>query len=97
MTLHVHRFTYMKLKSLLLFCTAAVLVICGGGCNLFKKSKKPKENPAIASEVEGEFRQRWVDRRVAELVAKGTDGAAARTQAEAEFGERYPYVKPPKK
>jgi len=87
----------MKLKSSRLFCTAALLVICCGGCNLFKKSKKPKENPAIASEVEGEFRQRWVDRRATELVAKGTDAATARTQADAEFRERYPYVKEPKK
>ena len=96
-TLHFHRFTYMKLKSLLLFCLAAVVAAAGSGCNLLRKSKKPKENPAIASEVEGEFRQRWVDHRAAELVAKGTDALTARSQADTEFRERYPYVKPPKK
>jgi hypothetical protein len=87
----------MKLKSSLLFCLAMFVGSSSGGCNLFKKSQKPKENPAIAAEVEAGFRQRWVDRRVAELVGKGTAADTARTQAEKEFRERYPYIKEQKK
>ena len=87
----------MKLKFPLLLCLATLVVSSSGGCNVFKKSKKPKENPAIAADVEAGFRQRWVDHRVAELVTKGTDAATARSQAETEFREKYPYVKEPKK
>lgn len=87
----------MKLKPLLLVCSATLIASSVTGCNLFRKNKKPKENPAIASEVEGEFRQRWVDRRVTELVSAGTDALTARNQAETEFRERYPYVKEERK
>jgi hypothetical protein len=83
----------MKLKPSLQVSLAVLLVSASTGCNFFKKNKKPKENPAIASEVEGEFRQRWMDRRVAELVGTGNDALTARSKAEAEFRERYPYIK----
>ena len=87
----------MKLKSLLVLCAAAIATFSVTGCNLFRKNKKPKENPAIASEVEADFRQRWVDHRVAELVAKGTEATAARAEAEADFRAKYPYLKERKK
>jgi hypothetical protein len=87
----------MKLKLSLLFCVATLTVSSSTGCNLFKKNKKPKENPAIASEVEAGFRQRWVDHRVAELVGTGTDALSARSQAENEFRAKYPYLKDEKK
>lgn len=87
----------MKLKSSLLLCLAPLILATSTGCNLFRKNKKPKENPAIASEVEALFRERWVDQRVPELTATGMDAAAARSQAEADFYERYPYVKKPKR
>jgi hypothetical protein len=83
----------MKLKPSLLVYLALVMACSSTGCNIFRKNKKPKENPAIASEVEAEFRQRWVDHRVAELVGAGGDATAARTQAETEFRARYPYIK----
>jgi hypothetical protein len=86
----------MKFKSSLLVCLAGILFL-GSGCTLFKKSKKPKENSAIASEVEADFRQRWVDHRVAELVAKGTDATTAAAQADTEFREKFPYVQNRKK
>jgi hypothetical protein len=82
----------MKLKSSLLLFLAALVSLSATGCNLFRKSKKPKENPAIAAEVEAGFRQRWVDHRTAELVAKGTEAQAAAAQADREFHEKYPYV-----
>lgn len=83
----------MKLKPSFLVYLALLVACTSTGCNIFRKNKKPKENPAIASEVEAEFRQRWVTHRVAELVGTGNDATAARSQAEAEFRERYPYVK----
>jgi hypothetical protein len=82
----------MKLKFTIL-CLLSAAILSSTGCNLFRKNKKPKENPAIASEVEGEFRQRWVERRAAELVGQGTDALNARNQAEKEFQERYPVLK----
>jgi hypothetical protein len=81
------------MKHLFLACLAGLVLLASPGCHWFRKSKKPKENPAIASEVETDFRNRWMDRRVAELTAAGTDAAAARAQAAREFHERYPYVK----
>lgn len=89
---------FMKLKSSTLFCLAAALIVSStSGCNLFRRSKKPKENPAIAAEVETEYRLRWVDRRTGELVAQGKDAGTAKNQAEMEFGERYPVLKERKK
>lgn len=87
----------MKLKSPLPIFVLTLLVVFSTGCNLFRKNKKPKENPNIAAQVEADFRERWVDRRVEELGATGVDAATARTQALNEFQERYPYVRPPKR
>jgi hypothetical protein len=82
----------MKLKSSLLFSLALLVSLSAAGCNMFRKTKKPKENPAIAAEVEADFRQRWIDRRTTELTSKGTDATAATEQASREFHEKYPYV-----
>ena len=87
----------MKLKSSFLIFVLTLLVAFTAGCNLFRKNKKPKENPNIAAQVEADFRERWVDRRVEELGGTGIDSAAARTQALSEFEERYPYIRPPKR
>jgi hypothetical protein len=84
------------MKHLFLACIAAFVLLSSPGCHWFRKSKKPKESPAIASDVEANFRQRWVDHRVAELTAAGTDATAAQQQAEREFREHYPYVREPK-
>ena len=87
----------MKLKPSLSLFLLTLLVVFSTGCNLFRKNKKPKENPNIAAQVEADFRERWVDRRVEELGGTGIDSAAARTQALSEFQERYPYIRPPKR
>ncbi|HRP03364.1 MAG TPA: hypothetical protein PLV87_00485 [Opitutaceae bacterium] len=57
-------------------------------------SKKPKPNPDIAAEVEETFKQRWIARRMGELIAGGqvTDGRTAREQAVKEFAEKYEYT-----
>jgi hypothetical protein len=62
------------------------------GCLFSKKAAKPKENPAIAAELEASFMQRTVDKRVAELTAKGMTPEAARAQAVNEFRAQYPYT-----
>lgn len=66
-------------------------VLASTGCSLFRKSSRPKESTAISSEVEATFRQRWVEKRVAELSAQGVAAEAARTQANREFNERYQF------
>ena len=88
----------MKLKQLLFVGLSAFVISSAAGCHLFsKKSKEPKENPDIASGVEADFRQRWVDRRAAELAATGVDAMTARIKAETEFREHYVYLKDGKK
>jgi len=66
------------------------------GCSLFpQKSKDPAATglqPAAAVQVE--FHDRWMDKRVRELLTAGsakTDDQA-RTMAEAEFAKLYPFV-----
>lgn len=54
--------------------------------------KKPKENPAIASEMEDAFKQRWVEKRASELMALGLRPDLARQQAINEFSVRYGYT-----
>jgi hypothetical protein len=82
----------MMFKSTTLICLAMLVLGSASGCNLFRKSKKPKQNPAIAAELETDFRQRWIDRRAAELTAQGMEGPAAGEQAVKDFSERFPYV-----
>ena len=76
----------------LLLVLLASLAVCSSGCTLFRKSDRPKESSAIASEVEESFRRRWMEKRLGELTAQGVEPGAARTQAEAEFRERYGFT-----
>ena len=83
----------MNLKSTLLLLVSAVVLASAPGCNFFRKSKKPKPNPHIAVQVETEFKDRWMDRRLGELTAGGVDATTAREQAEAEFRRTYPHLR----
>ncbi len=85
----------MILRPLLLSCSALVLLLNAGCGVMSKKSDKPKENPAIAADTEEIFRQRWLEKRVAELVARGTEANAAASQAAAEFQQKFGF--PPRK
>jgi hypothetical protein len=77
-----------------LFTTVlAALLLLSTGCFFARKKPAPKENTAIAAEVEESFRRRWLDKRAAELVAQGTAAEAARTQADSEFRERYGFMR----
>jgi len=84
----------MKQRALFLFL--AVLTATAG-CSHFKKSQKPKENPAIAADTDENFRQRFVDKRTAELEAQGVATNVARAQATEEFKARYSYTSAAKK
>ena len=82
----------------LLLCALATALALSAGCSMFsKKNPRAKESSAIASEVEESFHKRWLDKRVGELTAQGQTPDAARTQAEAEFRERYAFAQPRKK
>lgn len=84
----------MKQRSFFVVCAAVIL---STGCSHFKKSQKPKENPAIAADTDENFRQRFVDKRAAELVTQGVAADAAKTQATEEFKARYGYTSAAKK
>jgi len=69
-------------------------VVLTSGCQLLKREKKPVEKNTPAAETDEILRQRWVDKRTAELVAQGTAPEAARPLAEQEFRAKYNYTKP---
>jgi hypothetical protein len=68
------------------------------GCSLLhlKKSSKsgPPELPPAAG-IEAEFHERWMDRRVHELLAAGDAKTEedAKAMAAAEFAKQYPYIR----
>jgi len=74
------------------FILTAALALTGTACH-FIKTKTHKENPNVAIEVEADFKQHWIDKRVAALTAAGTDTTAARAQAEKEFRATYSYLR----
>ena len=51
--------------------------------------RPPKENSHIATQVETEFRQRWLEKRIGELVGQGVAPDTARIQAGEEFDRRF--------
>lgn len=75
-----------------LICISLLSLTMLPGCFFAKKDPKPKENTAIAAEMEANFKQRWVDKRTTELVAQGLSLDAARAQAVDEFKVRYSYT-----
>jgi 1,2-phenylacetyl-CoA epoxidase catalytic subunit len=79
--------------------TAALVVVLAlsTGCLFSKKKNRTQESSAISSEVEATFRQRWLDKRVAELATQGIAADAARAQADQEFRDRYQFATKTKK
>ncbi len=67
------------------------------GCLGSRKNPKPKENQAIAAELEESFRQRWIEKRAGELTGKGVAADLARTQAFEEFKVKFNFPEPKKK
>jgi hypothetical protein len=81
----------MSMTRRLLLTLIAATAVFSAGCSMFKKSPA-KPNLGLASETEADFKVRWVDKRTAELVARGQTADAARIQATAEFKERYGFT-----
>lgn len=75
----------------------ATSVLFSTGCMFWKKSKTPRESTAIATDVEKEFQQRWMTKRLADLAAQGITGEAAQQQADQEFHAKFAYAQPVKK
>jgi hypothetical protein len=46
--------------------------------------------------MEANFKQRWIDKRVTELITAGQPAENARSQADREFSERFSYIRPSK-
>jgi hypothetical protein len=83
------------MKRLAPFALAAVL-LTQTGCHLFSKKKNPaapKESKTVAADTEKDFMVRWIDKRSADLVAKGSSADAAHAQAVAEYKSTFPYTK----
>lgn len=79
--------SFMKrLPFFLLIVPVAFMTACS------HSKKKPKENPAYASEVEEGFKQRWVEKRASELMALGLRPDLARQQALEEYAVRFRYT-----
>jgi hypothetical protein len=76
------------IKVLLLCCLTLSL---STGCAFFRKSERARNRVPVTAEVQETFRKRWVDKRVADLVALGGEAEAARIQAEAEFRATYDF------
>lgn len=72
-----------------------VLTALVAGCS---SSKKAKPSPYVATEVEEEFRQRWIAKRMGEITAEtGADARDARKQASQEFRQRFTHTTVAKK
>ncbi len=74
----------------LAFITLGLFGSLSAGC-----SGPDKSSRVLASELEEEFKERWVSQRVGELIASGaaSDGLQARRMALQEFSERFEYVR----
>ena len=81
----------MTKRALLILLAATMLL---SGCLFSRKHRKQKETGAIASDVEHEFKQRWVAKRVADLAAQGVTGAAAEEQANREYEQKFSFAAP---
>lgn len=79
----------------LILSSVLLVALLSGGCLSFKKGGKAKES--TVNEVESEFRQRTIDKRMAELVAQGQTPDAARATATDEFRARYGSMGAPQK
>ncbi len=79
-------------KRLLFILLAASMLL--SGCLFSRKPRKPKETSAIATDVEQEFKSRWIAKRVADLAAQGVTGDAAQEQANRDFQDKFAFAVP---
>jgi hypothetical protein len=82
------------------FVPAALILLLAlvTGCSLLhhkdRKNRQPELPPSAG--IEAEFRDRWMNKRVHELLAAGTAATEdqAKQMAAAEFAKQYPYLIP---
>ena len=55
----------------------------------YDDSISKKDSKSLASDTEKEFKQRWMDKRVTELVGQGMSPDSAKAQANEEFRTKY--------
>ena len=78
--------------SLAILTVLLALSLVSSGC---RGSKRNPVSQTPAAELEEGFKERWVTRRVGELLQSGaaSDGIQARRLALLEFSERYEYLR----
>ena len=79
------------IRSLLLSLLAAA-ILGSSGCLFWRKPDRPRKDGSIVSEVETNLKRRWIDQRVAQLVARGVAQDAALRQATDEFREKFEFT-----
>ena len=79
--------TDTKRITILLLAGSTLLV---AGC--FSWGKKAKQDPHITVQVEDAFKQRWIEHRGSELMKQGVAPDVARSQAIAEFRQKYEFT-----
>ena len=76
------------------------LLVLAAGCGLFRSKDKKASQPELppVAGIEAEFRERWLDQRVHQLLTSGAakTEAEARQTAAAEFAKSYPFIATPK-
>jgi len=82
------------IKRLFLYALALSVLALSGGCLFPKNFSKDKKDPHVSADMEKEFQQRWLEKRVGDLTAQGMTPDAARTQALAEYKAKYSYTRP---
>jgi hypothetical protein len=75
-----------------LILTLAFTTLALAGCQSWRKENRAKNNKAVVAEVEESFRQRWIERRAAELMNRGVSPNLARSQAIEEFRLNYGFT-----
>ncbi len=72
-----------------------VVLLLGAGLSGCASSGKLQEPSTSAAELEEAFKERWVTKRVGELLLAGTatDGIQARRMALSEFRDKFEYIR----
>lgn len=84
--------TPSMITRILIASLAALLAFSSVSCRSRGRSKE-KISSTPAAEMEASFKQRWVEKRVAELTATGLGPEMSREKAIVEFETQYGYLK----
>ncbi len=70
-------------------------LVLAAGCTLLHHRKPSAPEPPPSAGIETEFRDRWIERRVHDLMTANPalPEADARAAAAAEFAKQYPYLR----